>query len=120
MIETKTFGNFYFKLTDAGNLIGEYLNDEIFDVRPESAWRQPQTTKKCFEGKYLSTWYEPKPSECVTAELVITRESNAVDVFKLVWQHSGKPIFQGRAMLCDGVLIGNYQSAKIMPSSSSE
>jgi hypothetical protein len=110
----KTIGNFYFKLTDAGNLIGEYSNADTDRSRPESAWRKCPVDKPSFDADYVATWYEPGSKAGEVAELQITLKNGSVGIFELVWSELKEPnkaIYRGQAMCCDGMLVGNYQSA---------
>jgi hypothetical protein len=112
----KTIGNFYFKLTDTGNLIGEYSNKGTPKGRPESALRDDQDKGIGFAGKYISTWFEPTNApnrgDCLAAELKITQNLAPSDLFVLEWTPlpGSSTSYQGSAMLCGGVLVGNYQS----------
>ena len=107
-------GRFYFRLTDSGNLIGEYSNNQCEERNyTESAIRIDQESHaEPFVGKYRSTWCEANGTKHFLAELDIRKKSK--DVFLLEWRfvengkvHS-KPHFFGQGMLCGGMLIGNY------------
>ena len=111
---SETIGNFYFKLTDSGNLTGEYSNTVTNRSRPESAWRKCPVDKPSFVGDYVATWYEPDSKIGDAAELQITLKNGSIGIFELVWSELKEPnntIYQGQAMCCDGKLVGNYQSA---------
>lgn len=107
-------GRFYFKLTDSGNLIGEFSNNQCEERNyTESAIRiDRETHAEPFVGKYRSTWCEANGMEGFLAELTIRKTSN--DVFLLEWRYvenrevHTEPHFFGQGMLCDGMLIGNY------------
>ncbi len=108
---SKTIGNFYLKLTDAGNLIGEFSNTEAEGSFPESAWRKCKIGAVPFVGDYISTWYDKESGKSTAAELsILPKYNDSAGLFKLVWSESGKQTFHGQAMLCDGMLVGNYQS----------
>jgi hypothetical protein len=112
---SKIKGRFYFKLTDSKNLIGEFSNNESNRNYTESAdldFRNSTDSK--FIGTYFTTWHEDdKGHESVLAKLKI--EHKHPDIYKLTWwqiinqQPSAKPSFEGEGMLCDGILIGDYQ-----------
>ena len=114
-------GRFYFKLTDNKNLIGEFSNDHKTCKRnyTESAdlTHREQNDGK-FIGEYFSTWREQnggKLHESVLAKLKIEQKPGCENIFDLKWwrivneQPEAKPFFCGEGMLCEGMLIGNYQ-----------
>ena len=109
---SKINGRFYFKLTDAGNLIGEYSNNTPSNIRTESASRNVPSDPKEFAGNYTSSWYEPGNSKCIAASLSIVPKPNYPRQYILEWckLDTLRKIFLGEAMLCDGILIGNYWS----------
>ncbi|HZM05014.1 MAG TPA: hypothetical protein VFC44_18590 [Candidatus Saccharimonadales bacterium] len=106
-------GRFYFKRTTNGNLIGEFSNDG--GVVTESS--DLVNGEIDFHGKsdlpvtFNSTWQENgKP---YFATLVVTRKGKLLDLFDLVWTGKyGAGNFKGKGMLCDDILIGDYQSTK--------
>ena len=109
----KVIGRFYFKLSENGNLLGEYSNEGSTECDVEAAKRIPAVTSEAtpvnlFEGEYTSTWTEGK--EVVSATLKITRRSNAVGIFSVIWCKGGRDLFTGGAMMVDRILIGNYES----------
>jgi hypothetical protein len=116
-------GHFYFRQTDAGNLLGEYAHNETVERSlPESALRLPNQDSAGvpFLGKYKSTWYEPDPGnsdnkdQSVTADLEIRLKGSASSkLYTLAWTDptaasGAEPMFTGEAMLCGGLLIGSY------------
>ena len=118
----RTHGTFYFKLTTAGHLLGEYSNPGTPRARPECAFRGdniPNSDRTTFAGIYLSTWHEPgEVPEAVAATLRIDPKSAPADPptqFTLSWTRGaggrGSLMYQGEAMLNDGILIGHYHSA---------
>ncbi len=116
----KFAGRFYFRLTDAGSLLGEYSNTDIDETRPESALRNDASPKDEFSGDYVSTWIEP-PDEGVVAYLEIQPKSASSTQFSLVWKNPHKqPIFEGEAFENDGLLIGNYWKPKTANSGAPE
>jgi hypothetical protein len=100
----KINGRFYFKRTRNGNLIGEFSNDAGTDVFSESADLITQDTGG-YLGTYRSTWREK--STAFFAELTISPQGR---LFRLEW-HDGVIKFKGEGMLCDDILVGDYQSA---------
>jgi len=104
----KFAGRFYFRLTDAGNLLGEYSNTDLAATRPESALRKHSSHRDGFRGEYVSTWIEP-PRDGVVANLKIQPKSAPSTQLSLVWTDAvGKTIFEGEAFVNDGLMIGNY------------
>jgi hypothetical protein len=103
---TKVKGRFYFKQTSNGNLLGEFSNSGS-QSWTESADATGSTTCN-FVGSYQSSWQESGAS--FFAELTIAPKANCHNLFSLEWKRSGTLIFKGEAMLCDDILVGDYQS----------
>jgi len=103
-------GRFYFKRTTNGNLIGEFSNDKGDGVATESS--DLQHVEKDSDGKdkiftYNSTWQEK--GKAYFATLKVTSKGQ---LFTLEWTgKQGAGNFKGEGMLCDEILIGDYQSA---------
>ncbi|RZJ69217.1 hypothetical protein [Flavobacterium sp.] len=96
-------GRFYFRLTDSGNLVGEFSNQSSPTQSAESANRIG-TTGIGFVGEYNSVWMEDDgPSNMV---LVITEIPGRL--FSLTWNGTNGVVFRGEGFLVDGLLIGNY------------
>ena len=112
----KVIGRFYFKQTSNGNLIGEFSNRASDGIATESCdFREPESKdlRKSiadrFLGKYYSTWQENGAKRI--AELTIKPHGNS-RLFDLAWDWTnGEHAFVGEGMLCDDILIGDYQSA---------
>ena len=105
----RTEGRFYFKKTTNGNLLGEFSNHAERDVFTESSdlIAPAPGAKSDYEGKYASHWREGE--EAFFAELSITKRSTAL--FRLKWFGRGDAgNFEGEAMLCDNMLVGDYNS----------
>lgn len=102
----KIRGRFYFRVTDSGNLLGEYSHWAIDQNRPESALRISPAAPVSFLGSYVSSWYEPTNNAAVVATLTIG--TRTPEIFTVEWSIGGKPKFRGEGMLCGGVLIGDY------------
>lgn len=102
-------GRFYFKLSINGNLAGEYSHQDSKHSWVETAQRTSPAA--CgFEGDYRSAWIQENEEVC-SAELKITRKAGSTGIFSLVWTPPGETAqFEGEAMLCDQILIGNYRS----------
>ena len=115
-IMSKITGSFYFKRTDTGNLIGEYLNNHIQESRPESALRDSKDKGTSFPGVYISTWFEPDnlpaQGDPVVMNLKIEATPSSPCHFSLAWTPPGEftPHYEGQAMFCDGMLVGHYWS----------
>jgi len=109
-------GNFYFKKTINGNLLGEFSNDGplngVLKSYTESADLISNIKKDDFEGLYHSTWYE---NEACCARLEIKKSDDikiSKDLYFLKWTEGGN--FEGQGMLCENnVLIGNYWSSNV-------
>jgi hypothetical protein len=103
----KLIGHFYFKITDNGNLIGEFSNNQTDSIYTESAdsINTIKKDKNNYIGEYCSTWREGEHSHF--ANLKISHGSNE-RIFILEWT-SEKDNYKGKGMLCDNILIGDYQ-----------
>jgi len=112
---TRTTGRFYFKKTSNGNLLGEFSNHAEPDVFTESSDLIPSISdsgaddKPNYLGKYASHWREGQTA--LFANLEITRKTNSAALFRLQWRGRGSAgNFEGEAMLCDDILVGDYHS----------
>ena len=94
-------GSFYFKQTITGNLIGEFINNDSFDVHVESAKRV--NDQQLFEGTYDSTWFD---ETLHLATLTISRVGNK---FNLEWNDSKSIHYEGQGFIVDSMLIGYYR-----------
>jgi len=98
-------GRFYYKLTNSGNLIGEFSNQTSDSNFAESATRTTPFEPRNFNGTYNTTWYEENTGQAYT--LVIDSINNYI--FELTWTNQdGVKIFFGEAFIVDDILIGNY------------
>ena len=107
-------GRFYFTRTSNGNLLGEYSNNQTKRCWTEGANRNPEATadgSDPFVGEYDTTWYEEDSKESVYARLEIKLKHPSARIYSLTWTEpkSGKVMFEGEAMLCDSLLIGDYR-----------
>jgi hypothetical protein len=103
-------GRFYFKKTSNGNLIGEFSNNQKNSrISTESSdLVKSENANRNYIGTYNSTWQENgKP---LFADLTISPKIGNNELFTLSWSRNGKPIFKGEGMLCDDILIGDYQN----------
>ena len=99
-------GSFYFKLTDNGNLVGEFTNNHTDLIATESGNRL--TIENTFDGEYLTSWREN--NRTLSAELTIESVANNTNQLKymLTWRRNVTTIFSGEGFLVDGILIGHY------------
>jgi len=105
----KIKGQFYFKQTINGNLVGEWSNYETEPATESSDLQGVFDEKAPFEGTYFSTWQEDgKTAEFY--ELKITKVKTPINSkkFDLEWNDNRTKKFTGQAMLCDNILIGDY------------
>jgi hypothetical protein len=99
-------GRFYFKLTSNGNLVGEFSNNIYNGIYTESADSIDSTHG--YLGKYKSTWQENRNPDYAILKISHKPNTNR-KIFVLKWIRKGKPIFKGEGMLCENILIGDYQ-----------
>lgn len=114
----KVAGRFWFKCTSNGNLVGEFSNEgsranqvEAADrVRPGGDWKVANTPG--FEGCYQSVWVEDG-GEAVVSGLSILPKPYCAGIYSVKWEKrdGSKRLFEGEAMICEEMLIGNYWSA---------
>jgi len=103
-------GRFYFKMTKTGNLIGEYSNGGMKEVKTESA--DAISKNQGFVGTYHSTWAEGNKIDLTT--LHINHKPDTTNkIYSLEWKdQSNTIIFWGEGMLVDDLLIGDYRDFK--------
>lgn len=107
-------GEFYFKLTVHGNLLGEFTNRAEVGLCTESSVRITAADPEDeggFTGEYKTTWYDSEGrGSGELANLEIKQEvGKAALRYLLIWKDSGKKVlFHGYGFVCDGVLIGHY------------
>ena len=112
--QKRFLGRFFYKLTENGNLFGEFSNNVVADIVSESADRKDGCEDKCancrYHGTYRSTWRHD--DKAVFAELKIFKKKGLLGgdkLFSLEWRKDNTTlVFKGEGMLCDGILIGNY------------
>lgn len=101
-------GNFYFKLTENGNLIGEFINNGTKEFNVECANKDGNENIN-FVGKFISTWLEKE--NVFTSKLTITNDEDKKGYYKLVWISNGKKTFYGNGFVTDNILYGDYSSS---------
>lgn len=100
-------GSFHFKLTNTGNLIGEYINNYDNVILSESANRISKGNG--FPGEYLTSWIQNRQT-AVISHLRI-EEIPDEPFYKLTWIDLDKNIaFEGKATLLDETTIYGYYS----------
>jgi hypothetical protein len=105
-------GRFYFKLTESGNLLGEYSNNAMGRISTESADRIPSLATRDFIGNYNSTWFE-QGAELLTLSISRKPRTNEM-IFLLIWSDSNNvPLFMGEGFICENLLIGNYWDSEV-------
>ena len=106
-------GSFYLRLTDSGNLVGEFTNSRLFTIATESANRIEKGNEP-FIGTYFSKWdglYGLASGMLTISYIQSTVPSNVK--YNLVWRdEKGEVLFTGEALLAEGMLIGHYVSVK--------
>lgn len=111
-------GTFYFKITPSGNLIGEYSHRNSPSRRSYAEAATRISHDSGWVGKYKTTWCEGEGPDFHTesATLIISEPEGAVELFTVRWHKSAQPdaevMFNGEAMLCDGMLVGDYNDLK--------
>lgn len=110
-------GEFYFKLTSNGNLVGEFVNrDPNCIIATESAVRSSMVAEgqePGFEGTYHSTWFEENKAEAALLEITPDRDrSNQVRPrrYRLEWWNLNRNhvLFHGYGFVADHLLVGHY------------
>jgi hypothetical protein len=113
-IMARTTGRFYFKKTSNGNLIGEFSNHAERGVFTESSdlTTPPDVLAQRnhdYRGTYASHWREGQTA--FFADLTISSKPNSTALFCLEWRATGGATnYDGEAMLCDDMLVGDYHS----------
>jgi len=102
-------GSFYFKVTAAGNLLGEYAHKLPPTTRPECAMRTSESSTG-FVGDYLTTWYEQNTDSGIVAGLRIRLKTQGGTAYSLLWfEHkSNRILFTGEAVRNGDALEGTY------------
>lgn len=99
-------GSFHFRLTNTGNLIGEYLNNIDQAILSESANRMSDDAG--FAGEYITSWIENKQAMINYLKI----EETSQNVFKLVWTDlDHNQVFEGKATLLEeNTIYGHYSN----------
>ena len=100
----KVLGQFYFKQTTNGNLIGEFTNNSTIKITAESATLIKRTSG--FVGTYSSTW-EHENEACITV-LTIDLIKKTENLYSLRWVGDGYK-YWGEGFIVDNMLIGHYR-----------
>ncbi len=100
----KILGEFYFKRTVNGNLLGEFTNNKSEIIISESANIISSSTN--FIGVYNSTWEHDK--EAFFATLTIEYKNKQKTIYSLKWVGIGIA-FWGEGFVVDDILIGHYR-----------
>ncbi|MBE98888.1 MULTISPECIES: hypothetical protein [Flavobacterium] len=109
---SRIIGSFYMKKTEDGNLQGEYTNNEQFTVSTENSVLLVAGPEP-YLGEYATTWREP--DKVMHARLIVSaisaKDTNTYAKYKLVWSDlNNVPIYEGEAILAEGLLIGHFVS----------
>ena len=107
-------GRFYLTKLSTGDLVGEFSHNRAVTIFQENAvLTTSPPVQGGFPGTYLSTWDELDGNGLVHAVLNIEPVEGSLRLFNLSWndQETRTPMFTGQAMLANGMLIGDYQSA---------
>lgn len=106
-------GWFYFKLTESGNLIGEFSSFEVSVNSSHVADRiQTKNIKTSeFSGTYNNIWLENNKN-CMLMTMKITKIKEQNNRYELLWHLKKKLIYKGLGSIVDNILIGNYESFK--------
>jgi hypothetical protein len=113
----RLLGRFYFKSTINGNLIGEFSNNQSDKISTESSDLRKNPIEDSnliaitdnYIGDYFTTWQVDNIQHF--AELKIRfRINTGNQIYTLTWTEKGISIYIGEGMLCDNILIGDYQS----------
>ena len=113
----KVSGRCYYKMTVNGNLLGEYSNYEeghgsARDIYAESATRYEGNVHD-WVGKYYSAWWECTCGKRILKGgiLEITACSCNAKLFTITWtEENGSTFMWGEAMLCDDILVVDYNN----------
>ena len=105
-------GCFFFRLTDYGNLIGEFSNNCSSRPQTESADRlEDATVSAGFIGVFRSTWQEEAGDPPLSARLIIDPKPATTGIYTLHWvpEAPSTTHFHGEAMVVEKLLIGWYR-----------
>lgn len=102
-------GQFYFKLTEEGNLLGEYSHQGTSTIRPECAMRVTGA-KNDYAGDFLTAWYEQNTDNAMLAGLRVRPKPQDSHSFTLLWMEhkTSRILFTGEATLKNGAIVGHY------------
>jgi hypothetical protein len=103
-MQDKIIGNFYFRRTNNGSLMGEYTNRSNEKVYTEAAI--PTDKSQTFAGSYKTSWFEGNSEDPHIGDLVIEQINE--HKFKLTWKNKNRDEFYGEGFIVDNILIGFY------------
>lgn len=111
MEEERVIGSFHFRLTNSGNLIGEYINNHSNIILTESANRvNPTDNKPVFEGNYVTSWLEGNRPQSNRISINRIQDTN---MFSIIWATiRGEITFQGKGTFMDENIIYGYYSGQ--------
>ena len=99
-------GWFYFKLTESGNLIGEFSNNRINIIIPHTA--QVIGDNNNFIGIFNNEWRQDN----VDIDMTLTIRNEINNRVSLEWNEGINIIYRGLGTIVDGILIGNYENVQ--------
>jgi len=113
---SRLIGQFYYRLTQSGNLLGEFSNNGTLFNWTESAdlVREDNKSIDSFEGTYHTTWQEGG-NPCFATLIIIpkvTTAGPAINIFELTWtfKNQNQPTFYGEGFISEGILVGSYRN----------
>ncbi|WP_247095034.1 hypothetical protein [Arenibacter sp. S6351L] len=99
-------GSFFLRMTNNGNLLGEFCNNTLSTSSTESADRISNLSERTFVGTYNSTWFNNGAEAYI---LDIQSLPEPATVFILEWTNRiTNNIFRGEGFLIGEMLIGSY------------
>ena len=110
----KIVGCFYFKKTDSGNLLGEFINDynnndKIYTESADADLKKNKN-KSDFEGDYTSTWQEDDSPMIMDLKI---RKKKGSDKYELTWTDKTQTVFTGDGFISDNKMVGYYKTLNI-------
>lgn len=114
-MEEQVFGSFHFRLTDSGNLLGEYFNNHGNIILTESAnlinTARQENARSIFAGEYITSWLE---GNTPTANRIRIERIPNTNIFNIFWTTIGNrsETFRGKATLLNENIIYGYYSGE--------
>ena len=103
---SKIIGHFEFRLTDRGNLIGEFTYYHLDRISTHGANRilnNGNDDQHGFIGMYDFIWLEGQAPQF---SILTINQTNGI--FALIWKENNNTIYTGQAYLSEDKLIGSY------------